>query len=104
MSKEPIQLALEAGIPVKTSRDGATHLRCTEATYDYLMAEHAPIELPVSCNCAQRPYPHLLSVHRKAYAEKPGAYEVWDGKQETVVRFAPEGKRWPWSLAWIGAA
>jgi hypothetical protein len=51
------------------------------------MKEHSqPTVMPVVCLCAQRPYPHELSVHKKVGHEWPGSYS--DYKE----------MRWPWSL------
>lgn len=41
--------------------------------------KHASANLPVSCTCSQRLYPHELSVHR-------------------AIRFESRVWRWPWSL------
>lgn len=88
--------AQHLGIPV-AMRNGELAIRCTDATFDLLM-QHASgnrveIEVPPMCSCAQRPYPHDLSAHRKLF-ESPGSYDAFDER----IRFAPEGMRWPWSL------
>ena len=43
------------------------------------LAKRESPTLPVTCNCAQRPYPHELIVHRS-------------------VKFESRVLRWPWSL------
>jgi len=68
-----------------------------DATYEYLLSPRIEIECETCCPCAQRPYPHSLSVHRRIY-EFPGSYEVWNGKEEERIQFAAPGMRWPWSL------
>jgi hypothetical protein len=48
-----------------------------------------PIELPIMCNCAQRPGPHELKEHaalKQEGYERGGRYKV----------------RWPWALRWAG--
>jgi hypothetical protein len=65
------------------------------ATARYLSMPHREILQPVTCPCAQRPYPHELGVHTKVGAERPGAYL---GYGDELIRFAPKGMRWPWSL------
>lgn len=93
--REPSETALRAiaaGIPVKV-RKGVEYVYVNEATAAYLDSPRTPILVPISCSCAQRPYPHNLSAHRKLF-EAPGTYEAYDLR----IRFAPEGMRWPWSL------
>jgi hypothetical protein len=51
--------------------------------------------LPVTCTCAQRPYPHELSIHKKIGLERPGVYYDY---YDTAVRFAEKEMRWPWTL------
>jgi hypothetical protein len=58
-------------------------------------ARHHSTSLPVVCSCAQRPYPHEVSVHKKLGVEKPGVYLDYYDFQ---IRFAEPGLRWPWSL------
>jgi hypothetical protein len=66
------------------------------ATARYEAAPHKAVEVPLLCRCAQRPYPHELSVHSKIRSEKPGTYTDF---YDFVLRFAPkEPMRWPWSL------
>ena len=89
---EVAQRAVAAGIPVKL-RKGVEYVYVNDATAAYLDSQHAPILAPLSCSCAQRPYPHDLSAHRKLF-ESPGSYDAFDER----IRFAPEGMRWPWSL------
>lgn len=58
-------------------------------------ARHHVAPVPVQCTCAQRPYPHGVSVHKKIGHERVGVYcDYYD----FAIRFAPEGMRWPWSL------
>jgi hypothetical protein len=60
---------------------------------------HGEIAVPVTCPCAQRPYPHELAVHKRIGSEKPGTYSTGHGDTVvSIVRFQPEGLRWPWSL------
>jgi hypothetical protein len=59
------------------------------------LAKHEAKQLPVTCTCAQRPYPHELSVHSKIGVERPGVYLDY---YDNAIRFGPEGMRWPWSL------
>ena len=72
------------------------------ATAKYKALGCEPYFSPLLCRCPQREHPHELSVHRKARFEKPGLREVYEDQQERVVRFAPDGMRWPWSLGRIG--
>lgn len=53
-----------------------------EATARYEASQHREIEVPVSCTCPQRPYPHELSIHR-------------------AIKFESREARWPWSLRWV---
>lgn len=92
----------EAGVPTKRTKDGALLAKCFDATFDYLTGNREPYFAPLLCRCPQREYPHELSVHRKARFEKPGLREVYEDQQERMVRFAPDGMRWPWSLGRIG--
>jgi hypothetical protein len=65
----------------------------------WLKENSQPYDAPIVCPCAQRPYPHELAVHKLIGSEKPGTYAT--GHADTVVsivRFQPEGLRWPWSL------
>jgi hypothetical protein len=57
-------------------------------------ARHHASDVPIFCSCAQRPYPHELSVHRKLY-EAPGGYMLYE---DVRAQFASEEMRWPWSL------
>ena len=41
-----------------------------------------PVEVPISCSCAQRSYPHELSIHR-------------------AIKFESREARWPWSLRFV---
>jgi hypothetical protein len=84
---------VEAGIPVRHTKDGGLMVRCHDATYEYLTGDRPVILVEPRCRCLQRPYPHELSVHNKEF-ESPGTYETWDLR----IRFAPEGMRWPWTL------
>jgi hypothetical protein len=62
-------------------------------------AKHHATAIPVYCPCAQRPYPHELEVHKRIGSEKPGTYATGHGDTVvSIVRFQPEGLRWPWSL------
>lgn len=69
-------------------------------TARYLSQSRTGIELPLTCTCSQRTYPHELSAHRRIYQfEAPGTYVVWNGgDDEKRIRFADEGMKWPWSL------
>ena len=92
------QLVLEktfrdAGIPVKHTKSGELMVQCHDATFEYLTGPRVPILAPLTCSCAQRPYPHDMAAHRKLF-ESPGSYDAFDER----IRFAPEGMRWPWSL------
>ena len=90
------QLCLDAGIPVLKKSDGTEYVRyvrVNSATARWIDSDHSPIPAPLICGCAQRPYSHDLSAHRKLF-EAPGTYETYDAR----IRFAPEGMRWPWSL------
>jgi hypothetical protein len=97
--------AMAAGIPVKV-RKGVSYVYVNDATAEYLESPHHSYLAPLLCSCPQRPYAHEISVHRKARFEKPGCYEVYDevydGRDEATVRFAPGEMRWPWSLGRIG--
>jgi hypothetical protein len=68
----------EAGISTKR-KNGDLYVRCTDATFAYLTGPRPQILAPVACTCAQRPYPHELSVHN-------------------AIRFESRAMRWPWSL------
>jgi hypothetical protein len=85
--------AVAAGVPVKI-RKGVEYLYVNDATYEYLTGNHAAYLAPLLCSCAQRPYPHELSVHKKAY-EAPGGYMLYE---DVRVQFASGEMRWPWSL------
>jgi hypothetical protein len=74
------------GYPAATCGDQA----CIER-----YARHHTTAIPVTCSCAQRPYPHELAVHTKIGAERVGVYFDY---YDNAIRFAPEGMRWPWSL------
>jgi hypothetical protein len=75
--------ALDAGIAVQL-RKGVEFLYVNEPTYEYLMGEHNPIEVAVTCSCPQRSYPHELSIH----------------SQLRIESYSPKLKFiWPWSLA-----
>jgi hypothetical protein len=74
------EFALSQGIPV-VKRNGEDCIRVSDATFEYLSRLHEPILCPLFCSCAQRPYPHDLSVHRKLY-EAPAIC-------------------WPWSLRFV---
>ena len=87
------QLCLDAGIPVLKKADGTEYVKVNHATARYIDSDRAPILAPLTCCCAQRPYPHDLSAHRKLF-ESPGSYDAFEER----IRFAPEGMRWPWSL------
>jgi hypothetical protein len=65
------------------------------ATARYQMMPRREILQPVTCPCAQRPYPHELFVHTKIGIERPGAYV---GFGDELIRFASKEMRWPWSL------
>lgn len=65
------------------------------ATARYEAEPHRKVLLPVTCSCAQRPYPHELNAHTKIGVERPGAYLAYG---DEVIRFAPAEMRWPWSL------
>jgi hypothetical protein len=86
------EFALSQGIPV-VKRNGEDCIMVSDETFAYLSRHHEPVVFPLTCSCAQRPYPHELSVHRKTF-ETPGTYEAYDCR----IRFAEEGMRWPWSL------
>jgi hypothetical protein len=58
-------------------------------------AKHHAKMLPAICGCAQRPYPHELSVHTKIGVERPGAYLAYG---DEFIRWAEKEMRWPWSL------
>ena len=64
------------------------------ATARYEAMPHQPCLAPLLCRCAQRPYPHELSVHFKLH-EKPGTYlDFYD----QPIRWSSSELRWPWSL------
>lgn len=58
-------------------------------------ARHHSAAIPIVCSCAQHPYPHELSVHKKLGAEKPGVYLDY---YDNAIRFTKPGMRWPWTL------
>lgn len=72
---------------------GCVSLTRAEWSALWMKENSRPTDAPLSCCCAQRPYPHDLSAHRKLF-EAPGSYDAFDER----IRFAPEGMRWPWSL------
>ena len=88
------QFALSQGIPV-VNHKGEASIRVSDATFEYLSRHHGPILVPLRCTCAQRPYPHELSVHQKVRHERVGQYLDY---YDLPCRFAPEEMRWPWSL------
>jgi hypothetical protein len=67
------------------------------ATARYEASPHREVEVPLSCRCPQRLYPHELSVHGKLRSESPGTYEIYGGDS---IRFAPKEVKlkWPWTL------
>ena len=79
---------LDAGVPVKYNKRGELMVQCGDVTFEYLTGPRVPIIAPLSCSCAQRPYPHDLSAHRKLF-EAPGTYEVFEER----IRFAPDASR-----------
>jgi hypothetical protein len=81
-AKAPFQLALEAGLEVKV-RGGEVVVRCTDATAEYLANPPAPYFAPLLCSCAQREFPHELSVHLQT------RYESYSPARRFL---------WPWSL------
>lgn len=88
------EFALSQGIPV-VKRNGEDCIQVSDETFAYLSRHHEPILVPLSCACAQRPYPHDLSAHRKLF-EAPGTYETY----QVRIRWAEfeSGPCWPWSL------
>ncbi len=79
------------GSPEKREMDRQREI----ATARYEASPRQQVLQPVACTCAQRPYPHEVSVHAKARKEKPGVYLDY---YDLPCKFAPEGMRWPWSL------
>lgn len=71
--------ALENGIYVR-HREGRIELRASDATIEYLKSPRVEVLQPLLCACAQRPYPHELSIHSR----------LWESKEV----------KWPWSLRW----
>jgi hypothetical protein len=65
----------------------------------YEAEPHREVLILPMCTCAQRPYPHEVSIHKNISRERPGVYLDYYG---TAIRFAPDGMRWPWSLRFVG--
>ncbi len=58
-------------------------MQCSDATWEYLNRPRIEVEVPISCSCPQREYPHDLSVHTQLRGES----------------YNPKLKyQWPWSL------
>ena len=82
-------------------RNGEDCIQVSDETFEYLSRHHEPILAPLTCSCAQRPYPHSLDAHRKIF-EAPGGYWIWrGGADDEYLRFSEDDSpRWPWSLRW----
>lgn len=74
--------AKEAVIETRRDKD-SLRVRCSDATFDYLSRPRVEVVLPILCFCAQREFPHELSVH-------------WQLRVESYAR--DRRYLWPWSL------
>lgn len=63
MTASPVQLALEACLPVQV-KDGEVQVRCNEATFNYLMQPRRVMLLEPFCNCRSFRFPHQITRHR----------------------------------------
>lgn len=96
----PLELAEEKIAEAKDANQRSVTLTRAEWTALWLKENSFAYDAPLLCSCAQRPYPHELSIHANIRSEKPGAYTDY---YDLLVRFAPkEPMRWPWSLC-LGA-
>jgi hypothetical protein len=97
--KTQLEQAQEKIAKAELSDAHSVSLTRGEWTALWLKENARPYDAPVVCPCAQRPYPHELEVHAKLGSEKPGTYATGHGDTVvSIVRFQPEGLRWPWSL------
>jgi hypothetical protein len=97
-AKSPVMPIASAAHKIAVARENGAHsvtLSRSEWTALWLKDNSRPTEVPILCTCAQRPYPHEVTVHDKIGIERPGVYLDY---YDTAIRFAPEGMRWPWSL------
>ena len=63
-AKSPIQLALEACLPVKV-KNGDVLVRCSDETAKYLASPHTEIRVGPFCRCRSFRLPHLPARHRE---------------------------------------
>lgn len=76
-----------------SERTGATYVTLTRTEWtEVWMADpknRRETEVPLSCRCSQRSYPHELSIHRLV------RYESRDRQNQPILK-------WPWTLRFLG--